>query len=375
MKTATRSSPDASSGISASAIYLPEPGVPAPALHVEPLRTDSQRDWQRFVDSHEHTTLFHELAWRQAVETCFPHRAHYLLARRGEEIAGILPLFEIRSHFSPTFLLSMPYATYGGIAAENGVVANALFDAACALREQIGAAGIQLRSERAMVSDLPVQKTHAAFRGPLPNCEYDVPAVFPRKARAAARQAGQRYPLVVENDAGNLRDVWRLYARSMRRLGSPNYPLNFFQALQRGFGDRCVVQLLRLEGRPVAGLISFLFKDAIMPYFVGVDERVKLYGLTHYLYQQCMLEGVRRGCSVFDFGRTRYDNKGPFDFKRHCGFEPTPLEYQTLVPNGARSPELSPTSARWQLARRVWRYLPLSITRPVGAWAARSIPG
>jgi len=339
------------------------------------LRPEAERDWQHFVCSQPDATLYHEMAWRRAVEACFPHRAHYLIARRGTTVAGILPLFEIRSYFSPTFLLSVPYATYGGIAATDNTVAQSLFDAVCELREKIGAASIQLRSKRASVAGLPVQRTHASFQGLLPECESDVPSVYPRKARAAARQAGRRYPLTLESQTNNLPEVWRLYARSMRRLGSPNYPLRFFQALQQGLGERCVVQLLRLEGRPVAGLVSFVFKDTIMPYFVGVDERVTLYGLTHYLYQQCMLEGVRRGCRVFDFGRTRYDNKGPFDFKRHCGFEPTPLEYQTLVPSGARQPELSPTSARWQLARRLWRHLPLSITRPVGAWAARSIPG
>lgn len=393
MKIATRSNIEtvAVAGSRAPGIMLPEPTMIGGAnekptgdlnltlarasLFVTELVPDLEDDWQRFVQHSADATLFHELAWKRAVQACFAHRARYLLARRDSKVVGVLPLFEIRSYFAPKFILSVPYATYGGILASTDDAAVALFDAARDLQTDVGAANVQLRSERACVPELPVEKTHAAFKRALPDLVDDVPSVYPRKARAAARQAAQRYPISVECAPANLRAVWMLYARSMRRLGSPNYPYAFFDALQREFGDRCIVQLLRVEGRAVAGLVSFIFKDAVMPYFVGVDERVKLYGLTHYLYQQCMLEGVQRGCRLFDFGRTRYGNKGPFDFKRHCGFEPTALEYQTLVLTGVRQPDLSPASSRWQLARRMWRWLPLSVTQPVGAWAARSIPG
>ena len=42
-------------------------------------------------------TFFHRFAWREIYESVFNHRTHYLLAERGDEIVGVLPLVELRS--------------------------------------------------------------------------------------------------------------------------------------------------------------------------------------------------------------------------------------------------------------------------------------
>ena len=88
-----------------------------------------------------------------------------------------------------------------------------------------------------------------------------------------------------------------------------------------------------------------------------------------------MERGVRIGCREFDFGRSRVDNAGPYNFKRYQGFEPTPLQYQYYVPQGGRTPDLHPGNRKLDMARRLWPKLPLSVTRPLGAWLAKSIPG
>jgi len=84
---------------------------------------------------------------------------------------------------------------------------------------------------------------------------------------------------------------------------------------------------------------------------------------------------VKLGCRTFDFGRSRVDNTGAYNFKRFQGFEPTPLHYQYYVPRGGRVPDLNPGNRKLELAQRVWARLPLAVTRPLGAWLAKSIPG
>jgi len=332
-------------------------------------------DWQSYVDQHADGTLFHGLAWKRAVEQAFGHRSWYLMARQGGRVVGVLPLAEVRSVLAGRLLVSVPYGTYGGILGDDVASRRALFRAAESLAGRIGASSLQLRSIHAAIPRLPVQHTHATFRKPLPLAASDVLAAFPRKARAAARRAASRADLSVEFDGAHLATLWRLYARSMRRLASPNYPYRFFDALARALPGRHVVQIVRSQGRPVAGLLTLLHGDTVMPYFMGMDERADIYGLSHYLYLRSMTWGVEHGYRTYDFGRTRVDNSGPFNFKRFCGFEPTLLEYQTLVMPGKAAPDLSPGSQRWATARRVWKTLPLSLTRPLGGWLSRSIPG
>ena len=136
-----------------------------------------------------------------------------------------------------------------------------------------------------------------------------------------------------------------------------------------------LVQVVFQKDRPAAGLISFYYRGTMMPYFVGCDERFERYHPNNLLYLSAMEEAVRLGCSEFDFGRSRADNDGSCGFKRNQGFEPTALGYQYYVPAGGRAPDLYPTSPKMQLARRIWPRLPLAVTRPLGAWLAKSIPG
>lgn len=307
--------------------------------------------------------------------SAFGHAPLYLIARQEGQIAGVLPLFQIESVIAGRLLVSMPYATYGGVLAEDSMVRDALVAHAKSLIESRGARLLELRSIRAADRTAPVHATHATFLRALPADMREFETYLPRKARAAARKAAAEHGLTVEFDEALLREVWQLYARSMRRLGSPNYPVRFFEDIMSAARGRCVVQLVRSGKRPVAGLVSFLHRRTMMPYFVGLDERVEIYGLSHFLYRESMRWGVENGFDTYDFGRSRIDNAGPFEFKRFCGFEPTLLEYQRFVPLGSTAPDLSPTSGRWSLARRVWRKLPLSVTRALGGWLAKSIPG
>jgi len=344
-------------------------------IRIHELDLSHAADWQEYVDRHPQGTLFHGLAWKRAVERTFGHRSWYLFAESGRRIVGVLPLFQINSLVAGRFLTSVPYATYGGLLTDDQSIGEALFNKAKGIAADVGAKSIELRSMTAAIPSLAVENTHATFRKALPLQEEEVQALMPRKARAAARRAAERFGLTVAFDRGLLPTVWKLYARSMRRLGSVNYPYQFFEELVRASGENSVVQVVRHGSRPVAGLLTFLYRDTVVPYFSGVDERDDIYGLNNFLYAESMQWGVRHGYRVYDFGRTRVDNAGCFDFKRFCGFEPTLLQYQTYVLPGMQAPDLAPSSPRWAAARRVWKVLPLGITQPVGGWLSKSIPG
>jgi len=290
-------------------------------------------------------------------------------------LVGVLPMFAIRSWIAGRLLVSLPYAVYGGAIHEDGDAATALLDEAKALADGLGVRCIDLRSIRATLPGLPVVDRYATFRKALPDRVEDVLPSLPRKARAAARNGRDKHGLTVEFDDGLLPIVWQLYARSMGRLGSPNYPITFFRALVEATPETHVVSVVRYQGQPAAGLVTFLFGDTVLPYFAGCIESLDRYGVNNVLYLSLMEWGVAHGYRRFDFGRSRIENRGPYDFKRHQGFEPEPLGYQLYVPPGQRAPELTPGKGKFALAQRVYRRLPLFVTKRLGAWLARSIPG
>jgi hypothetical protein len=48
----------------------------------------------------------------------FRHRTHYLLAERGGEIVGVLPLAQVKSRLFGHSLVSLPFCAYGGVLAD-----------------------------------------------------------------------------------------------------------------------------------------------------------------------------------------------------------------------------------------------------------------
>jgi len=347
----------------------------SPTCQVSALSAERATDWDAYVEGRVDSTLFHTSAWRDAVTTAFDHEAVYLTATREDRPVGVLPLFFVRSRIAGRLLVSVPYGVGGGILADDAEAAEALFEEAKRLATQRRCIGIDLRSERALLPDVPVIDRYVGFERELPSDPANVLAWLPRKARAAARNGREKYGLQVRFGDEHLRRVWELYSISMRRLASLTYPFSFFNRLIEGTPGRHWVSLVTWNGRPVAGLVTLLFRDRVMPYFIGTTDEAKRCSAANFAYLTVMERAVEQGYGVFDFGRSRRDNAGSYDFKRFHGFTPRRLGYQYYAMPGHEAPDLSPTNPRFQLARRLWKHLPLSVTRRAGAYLAKHIPG
>ena len=352
-----------------------EPGPPPRPSQVRAQPAQRGKGWGADVRAPPPGTLFHTIAWRDAVRDTFGHEDIYLVARRDDRLVGGLPLFFMSSWLAGRILVSVPYGVGGGIIADDTEAATALFDTAKRIAADRRCRVVDLRSARAGVPGLATIDRYVGFCRGLPDNVSDVLAWLPRKARAAARNARHKYRLTVSFGDEHLHKVWQLYSMSMRRLASPNYPLGFFQRLLEGTPSRHWVSLVHWNGRPVAGLVTFLFKNRVMPYFIGTTNAAKRCHAANFIYLTAMERGVASGYRVFDFGRSRGDNTGSFNFKRFQGFEPHPLEYQSYSPPGQTPPNLSPTNRRFRLVRRMWPCLPLVVTRSLGSRVARHIPG
>ncbi len=343
--------------------------------HVVPLSPERHGEWNEYALAHAEGTLFHTTAWRDSVKEAFGHADVYLAAVRGGRIVGILPMFLVASRLTGRRLVSVPYGVGGGIIAEDDQAVAALFESAKRMAGERGCSIIDLRSERAVVASLPVVDGYALFRRELPDEPGEVLAWLPRKARAAARNARNKYRLTVSFGDEHLETVWRLHSMSMRRLASLTYPLEFLEHLITNLPDRHWISLVQWDGRPVAGLVTFLFGERVMPYFIGATADARRCSAANFIYLTVMERGVEHGYRVFDFGRSRRDNTGSYDFKRFNGFEPKPLQYQYYTQPGHAPSDLSPDNPRYRLVRRMWPHMPLWVSQTVGARLARHFPG
>ena len=321
-------------------------------------------EWDAFVRTCADGTPFHLTAWRDAVTETFGHRAFYLVARRGGVIEGVLPLFEVRGLLGGRSLVSVAYAVYGGICASTQEARFELLAAAGALARRRRVAHVELRHVRDHGLALPTKALYVAFSREISPRDEDNLEAIPRKQRRMVRQGG-KHGLTAEMGIQHLDAVYDVYAESVRNLGSPVFPRRLFHALAGAFGKDCHVLAVCREGRVVAGVLTLLYEDRVLPYYGGARREALPYAVNDFMYWELMRFAAAAGYRVFDFGRSRVGT-GAYDFKRHWGFEPKPLPYQYVLTQGGSLPDLNPSNPRLKRVISTWQRLPLAVTNRVG---------
>ena len=120
-------------------------------------------------------------------------------------------------------------------------------------------------------------------------------------------------------------------------------------------------------------MLSFYYKDQVLPYYSGANSDSQKYAANDYLYWALMSDAAEKGCKVFDFGRSKADT-GPFHFKRHWGFEPRPLHYHYYLNRVNEIPNISPANPKYKKRIAIWKKLPLWATKMIGPKIVKNIP-
>lgn len=328
--------------------------------------------WDRFVRSSPDGTVFHLSAWKRVVERAYRLTPHYLIASESNELRAVLPLFELKGLLSGHVLVSVMYGVYGGLCGADARARQALLEEARKLAIRLGVRYVELRHLHEPVPDLPTKSLYSAFAKPLdPDPEVNLAAI-PRKQRRMVRQ-GIKNGLEARRGWEYLDQFYEVFVVNKRRLGSPAFPRQVFEAVRDYFDKDAELLTVWHEDRLVAGVISFFYEDRVMPFYgAALPEAFRL-AANDFMYWELMRQACLDGYRVFDFGRSR-EGTGPYDFKRHWGFEPKPLSYQYVMVNGGEIPNISPGNSRLHLFIETWKRLPLPVTKWIGPALTRWLP-
>jgi FemAB-related protein (PEP-CTERM system-associated) len=335
------------------------------------LRDDDERARiDAFVAGRLEAEPFHLPAWSLGVERGCGQRAHYLLAEDGQGISGLLPLTHIRSPLFGSALVSTGFGVGGGVLGEG---AEPLAQAAVALARRLGLANIEMRGGPVPTGWLAKEGSYAGFARALPHDDEAILKAIPRKQRAEVRRA-QTLGLDVRVGRGerDLADHYRVYSESVRNLGTPVFPRELFAAMLDAFGEDADILTVARDGRPIASVLSLYFNNSVYPYWGGGTAEARSLRANEHMYFELMRHAAARGCTRFDFGRSKLGT-GAYAYKKNWGFEPTPLRYAALTLSGAGPREINPLSPRYRLQVRLWQKLPLVVANRIGPWIARGL--
>ena len=332
--------------------------------------TAPHSDWDDFVLSRDDSSFFHRSAWRTVAQDAFGHTPRFLEVRREGALAAVLPLVEVKSKVFGHSLISNAFCVGGGPLAVDDDALAEILDQAADLGRKLGVDYVELRDTPRADGWIAREGLYAGFSRAIPADEEANMLWIPKKQRAVVRKA-RTMDLSVTIDA-DMNDFFAVYATTMRDHGTPALPKRYFDTLAKTFGTDCEVLTVRKDGRPISSVLSYYFKDAVLPYYTGSRNEARGLGSNDLMYWAVMRRAVERGYSVFDFGRSKVGT-GPFNFKKNWGFEPRPITHQFLTVKATEPPNLNPTNPKYALMIAAWRKLPVPVATAISPFISRSL--
>ena len=328
--------------------------------------------WDMFVDHCSEATFFHRSAWQRIIVDVFRHPAHFLFAEDDEgRIRGILPLVHVNSRLFGNALVALPFAVYGGIAAVDTEAVSVLEETAQELAGSLGVDHLEFRNVAPRHPEWPTQDLYVTFRKSILPVPEDNMLAIPRKQRAMVRK-GIKNGLISTVDCNTDR-FFALYADNVHRHGTPAMPKKYFDTLLQVFGQDCeVLTVSGPDGCSLSSVLSFYFRDEVLPYYAGDDESARHLAANDFKYWELMRRACERGIQVFDYGRSK-QGTGSFAFKKNWGFEPQPLHYEYCLYKRDTIPQNNPNNPKYKFFIEAWRRMPISMANRLGPYIVRNL--
>lgn len=342
---------------------------------ISPADSAAMQAIEAWVAGRPETTPFHRPAWVGAVARGTAQEALFLLARGGGgAICGLLPVNIIHSAIFGRAMISSGFAVGGGILADDAHVSRSLAEAALALARRRACPTVELRGGHAPGPGWKVKSgLHVGFSRALAESDEAELLAVPRRHRAELRKGLERgYRVTVGRDT-RLRDAhYALYRRSVHNLGTPVFPRALFEEVLDAFGDYAEIMLVSDGDAPLSAALTLYHAGTCMPYWHGADRNARYARSNEVLYFSLMCHARRRGCSRFDFGRSKVGS-GHALWKRTWGFEAQPVNYFEYSEGNHEVRDVDPLSPRYRLQIALWKRLPPAVADRIGPWIARGI--
>lgn len=333
-----------------------------------------RKEWDAFVSSQPEAACYHLYGWRDVVQKSFGHRTWYLACLMNGQMEGVLPLVQLKSRLFGNFMVSMPYFTYGGIAAKDAGATPALVEKAAEIARREGCGHIELRHQSAECSGLAAKASKVSMRLALPSGPDELWKSFPSKLRSQIRRPEKEGMYAAIGGEEALDDFYSVFSVNMRDLGTPVYSRRFFRNILDAFPDKTRICTVYTKDKiPVSSGFLLGHNGMLEIPWASSLKSFNRFSPNTLMYCAVLKYACESGYRTFDFGRST-PGEGTYKFKEQWGAGPVQLYWHYWLRDSRELPELNPANPKYRLAIELWKRLPINLTRLIGPAIVKNLP-
>jgi FemAB-related protein (PEP-CTERM system-associated) len=329
------------------------------------IRTLTVEEIGKLLKPENFANFYQSTNWMRTIKESYKFTPFYMTLFDNEKILNAIPFFFIKSIFLGKKFVSMPYGDYGGFLFSD-INADWIIKELENLARKNNVDYVEIRElDLKLEKNLKSfeKKTYVNFTLNLNKSLEDIWASFDKKVRNSIRKAEKNNVKVIEGDRKDLEEFYRLYIKTMKKLGSPPHSFEFFDNVFKFCSNNIKLLFAVCDNKKIAASIFFLHNKKIY-YWKNVSEYEFLNLRPNDLILYKMIEwGQKKNYESLDLGRSR-ENEGGYLFKKRWGGKMSELKYYYRLFKDVEIPD--PEEEKYKFLGNIWKILPIFLIKRLG---------
>ncbi|MBF0396116.1 MAG: FemAB family PEP-CTERM system-associated protein [Desulfobacterales bacterium] len=330
--------------------------------------------WDEYVTKHPESTPYHLFAWYETVKRAYKYNGHYLIAKTGNKICGVMPIIHMHMFNFFNRYVALPYCDQGDILADNIEIKQKLIHYAISMAQNNRINFIEIRNktkdEHLHPNKVITLSQKVSMTLDIPNSSGALWNSFSSKLRSQIKKAKKNGLSFRIGGIELVEDFYYVFSVNMRNLGSPVHSKIWIMEIIRNYNKNARIGIVYYGHTPIGvGIIILTGKKAFVPWGSTL-KRYNSLAPNMLLYWHFLEYAADNGAYFFDFGRSSID-EGTYRFKKQWGALPKQLYWHYILIN-KREFDSSLPSKR-EFVEQLWQKLPINIANLIGPYIRKHI--
>lgn len=344
-------------------------------ITIELLRKNEEKEWQRFVENGPNPVVFTMLEWRDILVDTYKFDPLYIVAKSKGRIINGLPLFLVKFPFLGKKIISIPHdGCFGGVVdgQRNDDSSRLLYQKAIEISNEKNVNYLEIRTTAPsellkslnFKEERPVYITELGLKNIKDNWN-QVNKSVKRNIKFAKRFGLES---ILNNSEEELKIFYKLMSKIFREFGTPVYHFKFLKTIQNKLNNgKMALILIKKENKTIGGGLFLVGRNTVVYKWGACDSKYLKYKPYDLMVWSAIEFAIEKGKTGFNLGITAPSNAGLLDFKGRWGAKNEKLHFY-YYPVKTGYPDISKYFSLYELPKKIWRKLPLSVTPLIGKY-------